>query len=514
MRKIRIGNDIRLKLKIEPNTEAGFDKIDEFDQSNVKQLRCYLINTSWFRPKKDEIHPKPFLRVGFPEFYHPTHHNINNAGFPSYHMLPANMCNYDRFSPDFHDFHWWPGYRGFGLHPEHFHDHCCHIQHGPRPKPSCCGFEPWWPFDYHFHPDHFGYWPHHDHFMHDHIHDPHCLNHPPLPPCAEPHHPEPEPYDIFGRTIEDHRHPDPYLPYYLADSQVLNEKNTLTCFFPAVQQKLCGTYKLVVILTVFEQGWGRHNLRTYTIDKGDVFELVDDETGESGNITIYPDTTGDREDLFSLIYTGTSNYTMASNTVMHVGEYDSLGTDYNIFVVLKDGTTVLYNPVDWHFTELKFESSDESVVKVGKDGTLYAQDIDGAEATATITVTDIDGKVAPAEYTVTVRYMDTIKIGFSSESEPENITSDDDFLGTYKIITGTYSVPNNKSGNYMWVFSQRKIHYIKGTEDDDEIVAELSSGFRIPMTNMTDDMIKDGYFCYRSAAPILSGDIKFKIKFA
>ena len=205
---------------------------------------------------------------------------------------------------------------------------------------------------------------------------------------------------------------------------------------------------------------------------------------------------------------------MASNTVMHVGEYDSLGTDYNIFVVLKDGTTVLYNPVDWHFTELKFESSDESVVKVGKDGTLYAQDIDGTEATATITVTDIDGKVAPAEYTVTVRYMDTIKIGFSSESEPENITSDDDFLGTYKIITGTYSVPNNKSGNYMWVFSQRKIHYIKSTEDDDEVVAELSSGFRIPMTNMTDDMIKDGYFCYRSAAPILSGDIKFKIKFA
>jgi len=57
---------------------------------------------------------------------------------------------------------------------------------------------------------------------------------------------------------------------------------------------------------------------------------------------------------------------------MHVGEYDSLGADYNIFVVLKDGTTVLYNPVDWHFTELKFESSDESVVKVGKDGTLYA----------------------------------------------------------------------------------------------------------------------------------------------
>lgn len=228
MRKIRIGNDIRLKLKIEPNTQAGFDKIDEFDQSSVKQLRCYLINTTYFRRKKDDIGPKPFIRVGFPEFYQPTPNNINNAGFPSYYMKPANMYNYDRFAPDFHDFHWWPGYRGFGLHPEHFHDHCPHLWHGPRPKPSHCGFEPWCnPID--------------PHIGHEHV-----------PACAQPHHPEPEPYDIYGRPAEDHRHPNPFLPYYLADSQVTNVKNVITCMFPAVQQKLCGTYKLVVILTVFE----------------------------------------------------------------------------------------------------------------------------------------------------------------------------------------------------------------------------------------------------------------------
>jgi hypothetical protein len=96
-------------------------------------LRCYFIHV----PKRDEIeiHPNPFTRVGFPEFYLPTAHNINNSGYSCYHISPANLCNYDRFEPDFHDFHWWPGFRGFGLHPEHFHDHCCHIQHGPKPKP-------------------------------------------------------------------------------------------------------------------------------------------------------------------------------------------------------------------------------------------------------------------------------------------------------------------------------------------------------------------------------------------
>lgn len=500
MRKIRIGNDIRLKLKIVPNEVAngGLDKIDDFDQSNVKQLRCYLINTSYFRKKKDNVGPKPFLRVGFPEFYVPTHYNINCSGFPSYHMRPANLCNYDRFAPDFHDFHWWPGFRGFGLHPEHFHDHCPHLWHGPRPKPSCCGFHP---HDCHECPP----MPHEPFPYAPELHGP-----VPVPPCAEPFHPMLEPYDIYGRTIEDHRHPNPFLPYYLADSQVLNEKNTLTCFFPAVQQKLCGTYKLVVVLTVFEQGWGRHNLRTYTIDKGDVFELVDDETGESGLITIDSDSTGARENLFDSISIESDNYVMASSSTMKVGEYDSNGVDYNIYIKMKDGTTVLYNPNDWHFTELKFKSSDEDVVTVEKNGTLHAQDIPEAEMTATITVSDIDDNVS-AEFEVTVKYMDTIKIGFTSIDELEDITPDHPSIGTYKIRTGKYSVSNNRSGNYMWVFSQRKIHYIKGVEDDSELAAELSSGFRVPMTN---GVIKDGYFCYRSAAPILQGDINFKIKFA
>jgi hypothetical protein len=70
MRKIRIGNDIRLRLSIKPNEQAGFDKIDEMDMSSIKQLRCYLINTSWNRlPDPDK--PLPFKRVGFPEYYMP-----------------------------------------------------------------------------------------------------------------------------------------------------------------------------------------------------------------------------------------------------------------------------------------------------------------------------------------------------------------------------------------------------------------------------------------------------------
>ena len=223
MRKIRIGNDIRLKLKIktirDQNLE-GFENfdwntIDDFDQSNVKQLRCYLINTSFFECNC-QPECKKHQRIGFPDFYHPTANNIHNCGFPHYHMAPANMCNYDKFSPDFHDYHWWPGYRGFGIYPEHFHEYCGHMHwHGTKPS--------------HFYPHCHN---HHEPFFHGYDH--HGIAHCKPEPFDQWLHPEYVPADVFGKENVVLNHPHPYEPYYLADSQVLNEKNTLTCMFPAV----------------------------------------------------------------------------------------------------------------------------------------------------------------------------------------------------------------------------------------------------------------------------------------
>jgi hypothetical protein len=85
---------------------------------------------------------------------------------------------------------------------------------------------------------------------------------------------------------------------------------------------MCGIYKLVVVLTVFEQGWGRHNLRTYTIDKGEVFELVDNSKGESGAITLDVDSTGQRESVIKNIYTESDDYTMADDSNLPIGEFD------------------------------------------------------------------------------------------------------------------------------------------------------------------------------------------------
>lgn len=53
---------------------------------------------------------------------------------------------------------------------------------------------------------------------------------------------------------------------------------------------MCGNYKLVVCVVVFEPGWGRCDLHTYTIDYGEVLQLVDDSSAAQGDITVDVDT--------------------------------------------------------------------------------------------------------------------------------------------------------------------------------------------------------------------------------
>lgn len=61
--------------------------------------------------------------------------------------------------------------------------------------------------------------------------------------------------------------------------------NDVSAYFPACQQH-DGVYRVIVVMTAYESGWGKHNLHTYTIDYGEVFELTHDESGEQGEIII------------------------------------------------------------------------------------------------------------------------------------------------------------------------------------------------------------------------------------
>lgn len=162
---------------------------------------------------------------------------------------------------------------------------------------------------------------------------------------------------------------------------------------------------------------------------------------------------------------------------------------------------------------------------------------------ATIYVKPYGMDEAVYSFKVTVVEMDTLKIGFDEEDDINYIDADDEFLMDYNAKSTSYIVPNNLlDGGYMWILSQRKIHYVKGMvvedeqpaccikdcckygkkpskkpydlfkkEEQEEITSDMSSGFRIPLISY--DQTVDGYYCYRSAAPIRDGNVKMKIKF-
>lgn len=277
---------------------------------------------------------------------------------------------------------------------------------------------------------------------------------------------------------------------------------------------MCGTYKLVVVLTVFEQGWGRHNLHTYTIDKGDVFELVDCG-GESGPITLDVDSTGEKEGVVESIFTQYDMYVLPINKTMKIGELDSRGKEYNIYTMLKDGTKILYNPLEWRYDQLLFESHDPDKLTIDADGTIHTHNIDDVEETVQVTVKSaVPYQTNPeryAQYTfdVVIQKLNIMKMGFSNLDAKEYFSSDAEWLKKYDADAPVFVVRNYNNGDYLWILSQRKIAYIKSVED--EKIADLSSGFRVPTTDFGK---KEGYFCYRSTAQILDGNMRIKIFYA
>lgn len=70
---------------------------------------------------------------------------------------------------------------------------------------------------------------------------------------------------------------------YLASSRVINDTNTIEMYFPAQDQKDFGKYIVLIVVTIYQPGWGSDNLRTFTINKGVQFEIVDGNDTEQDN---------------------------------------------------------------------------------------------------------------------------------------------------------------------------------------------------------------------------------------
>lgn len=82
---------------------------------------------------------------------------------------------------------------------------------------------------------------------------------------------------------------------YQSDVRVFD--NYIESYFPAKDQKL-GIFKVVFVAQVYTTGWGMNDLKTITIDKGELFTLVDsaEESTTDGLIDLTGGQGGDSDD--------------------------------------------------------------------------------------------------------------------------------------------------------------------------------------------------------------------------
>ena len=442
MQRIRIGNDVRLNLTLRgPRT---------YDQANIKQLKCYLINTSML----DYFPVDCFCS----KHVHGCGCVNDRCGHPKYHALPH--CRY--------------------------YD-CCHN-------------------DFY----HYGCFRHCSHDFHCML-DPHGCN-----PAAGPGILPPKynkPYDAVNCcACEDFT--------YLAYSRVLPKANSIQCYFPAKDQMFCGVYKLVVQAMIYEPGWGRTDLHTYTMDYGNVLQLVDDKSGASGDITLDVD----KDDLMNkniLSIRVKNDLNMYGNTSIRLGELDTRDHQYYIEVELENGSVLEYTPDNWPYELLDFHAAKTGVITIDQHtGLIKALDQNDTVSTY-VTVSAKNNEVSTG-FNVTVVGGDYDYIGFLPVRPfPENMEDDYKYgfnrkdqsfetkdqeafnaVGVENVnlalltkvdsLTEATTVENDTDGQYLWIVTRQPILYAANINTQG--VGNVGAATYIPLTKPQQKLNDSRYY--------------------
>lgn len=99
MKKIRIGNDIKLRVKL-----LGVNVVDPI---NINSIKAYIINTTVQQQQIQDLKNKTKFMSRFPiepmiDAYTSSSYNINSCGYPTYHAFPQNhvIGSYAGFGPE------------------------------------------------------------------------------------------------------------------------------------------------------------------------------------------------------------------------------------------------------------------------------------------------------------------------------------------------------------------------------------------------------------------------------
>lgn len=292
-------------------------------------------------------------------------------------------------------------------------------------------------------------------------------------------------------------------PVYLAPSLLTEEENGAEAYFPAHDQIMCGPYKMVVVLVMYESGWGKHNLHTYTIDYGTLFNIVDDQTGIDGNIVI----NGDTGELIGAkilrMYFEEQDYYVSGNSQLNLGtDQDLRDKFYKLYTVMDNGSVIEYRYTMFTDSELEFTSSDP-IITVTNEGSLIIGNIT-ENKTVVITAKDLNSE-ATASCTIHIDSTASQEyIGFAPTNDVNQLdfnATDSEGRPLFKSVdklTGNQHVENYNDGYYLWICSKTPIKDVQ------------CKMFDVPISDAAID--SEGHYCYYCLNPLIATDFDFTIE--
>lgn len=314
---------------------------------------------------------------------------------------------------------------------------------------------------------------------------------------------------------------------YLTYSRVLPKANSIQCYFPAKDQMFCGVYKLIVQAIIYEPGWGRTDLHTYTMDYGDVLQLVDDKSGASGDITLDVD----KDDLINkniLSIRIKNDLNIYGNTSIRLGEFDTRDHQYYIEVELENGSVLEYTPDNWPYEKLDFHAAKDGVIIIDQHtGLIKALNQDDAVSTY-VTVSAKNNEVSTS-FNVTVfggdydyigflpvrpfpqNMEDDYKYGFNRNDQSFESDDQEDFnaVGVENVnlalltkvdsLTEATTVENDTDGQYLWIVTRQPILYAANINTKG--VGNVCASTYIPLTK-PQHKLNDSRYYYCCPNPI------------
>lgn len=205
---------------------------------------------------------------------------------------------------------------------------------------------------------------------------------------------------------------------YLAPSRLLAEQNKIEAYFPAVDQKLLSEYRVVIVLTLYQAGWGTNNLRTYTIDKGIVFALTSDDRD------IDTDTIIDLDVPYVTSITVPKVLKLEDQSVFELNHPDWDDVPYTITLHYSNGTEREVTPDEFDdlFIAVVHRQSNNAI-SINKNGSINRDKYKDVDSEITYILKD-DTSINATMSVVSVGKWYKIKYTANNETVPSVITID------------------------------------------------------------------------------------------